>query len=355
MAVMHHSPKVFISILNWNGLDDTIECLESVFTMDYLYPIVIVVDNASTDGSTVIIRRKYPQVILLENKENLGFTGGNNVGIRYAMEHDADYVWLLNNDAIVEVNTLSALIDVAEKDPSIGLVSPQVNDYSNPLKVQFRGSCFDWTTFEEISPSNNSDEVDSKFQTGRDVTLWGTGLLIKRAVIEKVGYLDEKFFAYYEDFDYSIRALKADFRNVLHSGAKIFHKNDPSRGENKSPYFYYYNLRNRYLWRNVYFQGWRRINMQRKYLATVLGRISYIVKYRNGHKEYLDAIVNGAWHGVMHVGGRMSSSPRTPYIIEKMIVFLGSHPLYFWSYVIEGNIGLILKKIISKIKISRTA
>ena len=354
---MHHSPKVFISVLNWNGLDDTIECLESVFKMEYLNRNVVVVDNASTDGSASIIQGMFPQVILIENKENLGFTGGHNVGIRYAIEHGADYVWLLNNDAIVEVETLSALIDAAEKDPLIGLISPQINDYSNPVKVQFRGSYFDWKAFEEISPSNNnnSDEVDSKFQTGRDVTLWGTALLIKRAVIAKVGYLDEKYFAYREDLDYSIRALKANFRNVLHSGARISHKNDPSMHENKSPYYYYYMLRNIYLLEYVYFQGWRRINMQRMYLAHVLGRISHIVKYRNGQKEHLVAVVSGAWHGVNHIGGRMSSSPKAPYILEKMILFFGSHPLYFWSHIIAGNFGLILKKLVSKIKISRTA
>lgn len=99
-------PKVYIIILNWNGLKDTLECLESVFKLDYLNFEVIVVDNGSTDDSVNVILKTYPQVRLIENRENLGYTGGNNIGMRYAIERDADYIWLLNNDTIVEEDTL---------------------------------------------------------------------------------------------------------------------------------------------------------------------------------------------------------------------------------------------------------
>ena len=353
-SIMQLFPKVFISIVNWNKQDDTMECLESVLKMDYRNYTVIVVDNASNDSSPCIIRAKYSDVIVIENEQNLGFTGGHNIGMRYAIEHGANYVWILNNDATVEVDTLSALIDAAEKDSSIGLVSPQINYYQYPAKVQFRGSYFEWNTFEEVYPSEDSDEVDSKFQSGIDVTLWGTALLIKRSVIEKIGYLDERLFAYSEDLDYSIRALNANFRSVLFAGARIFHKNDLSWMNDRPPYYFYYISRNWYLLRSAYLHGWRRINMQRRYLARILDRISFIVRYHNSHKEYLDAIINGAWHGVLHVGGRMSSSPKVPYIVEKMLVFLGSHPPFFWAHLIEGRAGLILEKMISKIKTSRT-
>lgn len=107
-------PKVFIIILNWNGLEDTLECLESVFKLDYPNFEVIVGDNGSTDESVAIIRKTYPQVIMIENKENLGYTGGNNIAMHYAMDHLADYVWLLNKDAVVEKDTLSKLVRSAE-------------------------------------------------------------------------------------------------------------------------------------------------------------------------------------------------------------------------------------------------
>lgn len=347
---MQDSPKVFISILNWNGLDDTVECLDSIFRMDYPNYVVVVVDNASSDGSPSIIREKYPQVVLIVNKKNHGFAGGNNITLRYAIDQGADYVWLLNNDAIVEINTLSALVEVTEKDPSIGLGSPIIKDYNNRLKTQFRGSYIDWKRYEIIEPHNNSGEIARNYQSGRDVCLWGTALLIKQSVIKRIGYLDEKYFAYMEDFDYSIRALKAGFRNILYPCARIFHKNDPYSNKIKSPYFYYYQIRNAYLMRNKICQGWWRINKQRKFLSSVLYHISYFVKSHKSHKEFIDAVITGAWHGITHVGGKMSSSPKVPYILEKMLVFFGSYPPFFWSYLIEGNLDLIIKKSAEKFR-----
>lgn len=108
---MNH-PKVYVIILNWNGLEDTLECLGSVFQMDYQNFEVLVVDNGSKDNSINFIKTKYPQVVLIENKENLGYTGGNNIGMRYALNNGADYVWLVNNDTVVMVDTLSKLIDM---------------------------------------------------------------------------------------------------------------------------------------------------------------------------------------------------------------------------------------------------
>ena len=108
-------PLIYIIILNWNGLQDTLECLGSILKMDYPNFRVVVVDNNSTDNSVDIIRKAHPQVSLIENKENLGYTGGNNTAMRYAMQHSADYVWLLNNDTTVEADTLSKLVFAAEE------------------------------------------------------------------------------------------------------------------------------------------------------------------------------------------------------------------------------------------------
>lgn len=107
-------PKVFIIIVNWNGLKDTLECLQSVFKQDYPNFEVIMVDNGSKDNSVQVIRNAYPQIILIENKENLGYTGGNNVGMHYAVNSGSDYVWLLNNDTVVEPDTLSKLVAAAK-------------------------------------------------------------------------------------------------------------------------------------------------------------------------------------------------------------------------------------------------
>ena len=101
------------------------------------------VDNGSKDDSVRVIRENYPQVIMIENKENLGYSGGNNIAMSYAMQNDADYMWLLNNDAIVEVDTLSKLVDIGENSPNVGILSPIIYYYDQPNMIQFCGSFVD--------------------------------------------------------------------------------------------------------------------------------------------------------------------------------------------------------------------
>ncbi len=133
--------KVFIVILNWNGIADTLECLASVKKLDYPSCRTIVVDNGSDDGSPERLKAECPDIALIEHRANLGFTGGANAGIRYALAHGADYVWLLNNDSIVEPNSLSALVAAAKSDEAMGLVSPLIYDLSDERRLLFGG---DW-------------------------------------------------------------------------------------------------------------------------------------------------------------------------------------------------------------------
>lgn len=114
------APKVFIIILNWNGLENTLECLASVSKLAYPFRQTIIVDNGSTDGSPDRLRTAYPHLTLIEHGVNLGYTGGNNAAMQYAMAHGADYVWLLNNDAVVEPDSLSALVATAVQNENIG-------------------------------------------------------------------------------------------------------------------------------------------------------------------------------------------------------------------------------------------
>lgn len=176
-------PKVSIVILNWNGVKDTLECLESCFKIDYPNFEVIVVDNASLDGSLEKIKEKFPQVTLLQNSQNLGYAEGNNVGMRYAVTRGADYFWLLNNDTTVEVGALKMLVEVMESVPSVGLASPVIYSYDNQDKLQFCGSCFSW---EDHMVHNFKDLDELLLFKGDEISLWGTALLIKRSVVEKL-------------------------------------------------------------------------------------------------------------------------------------------------------------------------
>src|SRR4051812_8638607 len=120
MSMQSRSPKVFVCILNWNKSDETLACVSSVLAQDYPNFRVVVIDNGSTDESALALRKLAPPVEIIEHVENLGFTGGCNVGMRYALAHDGDYVWLLNNDCDCEPNTLSLLVDYAEKHRDVG-------------------------------------------------------------------------------------------------------------------------------------------------------------------------------------------------------------------------------------------
>jgi GT2 family glycosyltransferase len=153
--------------LNWNGLLDTVQCLESIQRLKYENYEVVVVDNGSGDNSAAYLKKNYPWIVLIENVNNLGYAGGNGVGMRYAVANNADYLWLLNNDTVVHTDSLRNLVSMTEASPAIGLASPIIFYFDQPNRWQFAGSYFDWKTFSLKYP-HDRDEVAEKFQTGED-------------------------------------------------------------------------------------------------------------------------------------------------------------------------------------------
>ena len=215
-------PSVAIILLNWHGWRDTLACLASLEKLDYPNYQIVVVDNGSTDDSVERIHEAYPQLTLLETGKNLGFAGGNNVGIRYALERGVDYVWLLNNDTIVEANTLSALVATAEANPRIGAVGSVLYYMDRPEKVQAWGggrvSLWSGRSWHLTSP-------------GRLDYLTGASLLLRWEALEHVGLLDEGFFMYWEDTDYGFRLRKAGFRLEVAEDSRIWHKESATLGK----------------------------------------------------------------------------------------------------------------------------
>ncbi len=140
-SVAATAPMVYIILLNWNGWKDTVECVESCRKLSYPDVRIVIVDNGSTDGSETRLRERFPDLELIQTGANLGFAGGNNVGIRYALEKGAEYVWLLNNDTIADAEALSALVQAAEDDQTVGMVGSKIVYHDDPrITLVCRGS-----------------------------------------------------------------------------------------------------------------------------------------------------------------------------------------------------------------------
>jgi len=214
---MNSSPKIFIIVLNYNGKDVVKNCLTSVFKIDYPDFEVVVVDNNSTDGSFELAKAGFSKANFIKNEENLGYAAGNNVGIRFALERMADYVLLLNNDTEVEKDFLTKLVEVEGKDEKIGIASPVIFD-GHSRQVWFSGGEINWLTMK----TQHSQKVltEDYRETG---LITGCAMLVRAAVFNEIGLLDEDFFLYYEDADFSLRAKKAGFKNIVVSGSWVYH------------------------------------------------------------------------------------------------------------------------------------
>ena len=234
---------VSIVILNWNGLKDTKECLESLKDIDYPNCEIIVVDNGSTDGSCEFLKANFPYVRLIENETNLGVPEGNNCGIREAR---GKYVLLLNNDVVVDRYFLKELVNVAESDPQVGAVGAAVYYYDDPGTIWVAGAMISWNSGGIRIVGR--DEVDEgQFNEVTEVDyVPSCSMLVRRELFERVGYFDPKYFVYYDETDWCIRAQRAGNKVMCNTKAKIWHKVSATSGKEGSQFSIYFRTRNRF-------------------------------------------------------------------------------------------------------------
>jgi hypothetical protein len=235
--------KVFILILNWNSYEDTKKCLDSLKYLDYSNYEIIVIDNGSRDGSAEKIRKEYNEIKLIKNNANLGFAEGNNVGIRYAMERNADYVYLLNNDTIVDTAVLKELVNAAESDPKTGMAGSKIYFMDNPDVISFAGGGINWFR-GRIYHIGEDQKDEGQFNKAMEVDyVTGCSLLVKREVIEKVGMMNPEYFRYVEETDWCVRAHRAGYKLIYVPSSILWHKYAASTG-GPSPISEYYDARN---------------------------------------------------------------------------------------------------------------
>ncbi len=238
-------PLVITVILNTNKREDTLACLASLKENTYANHKIIVLDNASTDGSPEAIRAQYPEVQLIGLTQNLGYAGNNNVGIQAALAQGADWVFVLNEDTILAPNCIAELVATGECDAKIGIVGPMVYHFDEPELIQSAGGQMDQHFNIWHRGQNQKDE--GQFANA-DTLAWisGCAILLRRQVIEQVGMLDERFFYYWEETEWCLRTRKAGWQVVHVPQAKLWHKG-VQRDYQPKPSVTYYSTRNRLL------------------------------------------------------------------------------------------------------------
>lgn len=240
------APRVLIIVLCYNGVELTLACLESLGRISYPDADVLVVDNASSDGTPARVRAAFPRAQVLETGVNGGFAAGNNVGLRIALERGYDYALLLNNDTEVAPDFLDHLVAAAEADPQIGIAGPLICYYERPELIWSAGGVIDWRG--GTSAMRGIGERDrGQYAAPAPVDfVTGCALLCRRAALERAGLLDERFFMYYEETEWCVRVARAGLRIVHVPAARLLHK-IPLSDRSDRPYVAYYMTRNRLL------------------------------------------------------------------------------------------------------------
>lgn len=239
------SPLVISVVLNTNHREDTLQCLETLYKNTYENHRVILLDNASTDGTVDKVRLLQPKVQIIELDRNLGYAGNNNMGIQAAIEQNADWVFVLNEDTITAQDCISFLVSVGESDPSIGIVGPMVYHHDEPDIIQSAGGRAD--RYYNAWHMGQDEPDHGQYQMPHEVQwISGCGIMVRNTLIKQVGALDERFFYYVEEFEWCVRARKAGWRILHVPQAKIWHKG-VQRDYQPKPSVTYYATRNRLL------------------------------------------------------------------------------------------------------------
>ena len=246
------SPTVTIIILNWNGKFLTEECLRSVQAIRYDAMKIMMIDNASSDGSIEYLKTKFSGVEFVANDRNLGFAEGNNVGIRIALAREDDYVLLLNNDTIVDTELVQCLVDVAEKDKRIGFVGPKVYFYDyNGRKdiISFAGGLIDFNKGKVVHVGEKEIDMGQQNLVKDYDYVEGSCLLVRVDTLKRIGLLDPAYFLYWEEIDLCVRGMAAGYRSVYAPAGMIWHKiGASSKGYGNT----YYMTRNRFWFMQTY-------------------------------------------------------------------------------------------------------
>ena len=275
-------PRVAIVIVAWNQLDATLACLKTVYAQSYDSFEVVLVDNGSDAGFQEKIRAQYPQVTLLGSRTNLGFSGGNNIGIRYALSQSFDFVFLLNNDTLLDSGCLQTLVnglDGAKQD--VAAVAAKIYYAHDRSRIWTVGCNFrPW--LRELNDVGKDSVDEGQWSQSRQVEFVPfCGVLFKREVFGSTGLLDEGYFLYYEDMDYCQRLLAEGRKIKFEPNAIIWHAVSASSGGNQSTAALYWLAKSSGRYFRTYGRGWRMILILPYRLASALRKTGTLLLASN--------------------------------------------------------------------------
>jgi GT2 family glycosyltransferase len=227
-------PLIAVILVAYGGRDDTVACIRSIQKSDYSNYRIILVDNDSPDDTSQFVRGTFPDVLLVESETNLGFAGGNNLGIDKTLELNADYIFLLNNDTEIASDTIGKLVDSAGKSEKLGAIGPKIYYFEKKDIIWSAGGMIDfrWSNLYH----RGIRKLDSaEYNVRREVDyLTGCALMFPSERVKEIGKLDESFWMYYEDADFCMRLKRAGYSINYEPGAKVWHKVSSSTGGNLS-------------------------------------------------------------------------------------------------------------------------
>jgi hypothetical protein len=230
------NPSVFTLILNYNNYSDTIDTIDSVLSLEYGANSVLLIENSSDKKIIQKIRAQFPELAIIENKKNLGYAGGNNVGIRKAMASGADYVFLLNNDVTLEKDVLNKCVSAMEKSPGCGACQPMIVTFENKDTIWSAGTqlFFGYPRLFQKGRELRNDEIKTS-----PFGLVGCAILFRRSALQQTGLFDDSLFLLHEETDWCIRAKKMNYSLLIISNAIVSHKISSSIGMFSKVYLYY--------------------------------------------------------------------------------------------------------------------
>lgn len=241
-------PAVAMVLLNYNGLEDTRKCLASIERVDYRPLLAIVVDNASQEDPTKVLQTEFPWCTIIRSEKNQGWAGGNNIGIRYALDKKSDYVILLNNDTVVSEEIVSRLMDAVSGHAEFGIVGPVINAMDHRDRVQTDGCLFNRANapgffLRKVVPLKRCSPPEI---TEVDIVN-GCCMMISSSVFHTIGLIDERFFLIHEESDYCLRAREAGFYCGVIGESLVWHKHSASFTRAGNWRQRYYDVRNLFL------------------------------------------------------------------------------------------------------------